>query len=429
MGMTESDTHDLIELIHFFSRHWKRLVIVAGIASIAAFIVTFRTPEKFSSSGLVYPPAFNSPSKLVDNPNFGYLIEVDRLMQIAQSAQVKEGLFQNLQLATHYGIDTGHVNYRSQVDRLLQRDISLERTKFMSVRITATTTDPELSASIVNEVIRLIGETREKIFKDNFKTSLEFLRVEYENQKKLVSNMMDSLHNLRNLNKVVSLDLKYRQLKDQKAKVDQLQKKLADMRWENQFYDLPSHMDKLNQQLLASRQDLLNAQGKLEILDDSYSASDTIVISNKAKERGAQLRVKSIEEELKRLRDISKPYASLVDQIENEVTYYHRIKQDYENTEFAFEPHIPSLAMEQFKQRYAFEQSQLDVLNSRFDLNIQKFEQPLPSIYVVEYGYPNYTKTSPSLVKNVLMTVVPVLFLTVVLLIILEKLGSQRRTT
>lgn len=425
MEMTESDNQDIVELYLFFRKHWKKLLLISIIAAIAASIVTLRMPKRYTSTGLVYPPAFNSPSKLVDNPNFGYLIEADRLLQIAQSAQLKEGLFRNLNLAAYYQIDTTETDYRDQINRNLQRDISLERTKYMSVQIAATTSIPELSADIVNEIIRLIGECREQIFKDNFKSSLEFLRVQYEDQKKLVSSMMDSLHNLRNLNKVVSLDLKFRQLKDQKTKIESLQKKLADMRWDNRFFDLESRISGLNEQLLNAKQDQLNAQGKLDILNDKLNDSDTMIIANKARLRGAELRIESIESELNKLKDLSRPYGSLVDQLENEVSYYHSIKQEYENTEFAFEPQISSLAMEQFRKRYNFEQNQLDVLKSRYDLNLQKYEQPLPSIYVVEYGFPSYVKSSPSLVKNVLITVVPVLFFTILSLVIAGRISRH----
>jgi len=68
-------------------------------------------------------------------------------------------------------------------------------------------------------------------------------------------------------------------------------------------------------------------------------------------------------------------------------------------------------------------------LKSRYDLNLQKFEQPLPSIYVVEYGYPSYSKSSPSLLRNVVLTVVPTLFITILLLFISDRINLQSRKT
>jgi tyrosine-protein kinase Etk/Wzc len=187
--MSNPEQLDKIKIIRFLFKYYKYLIIFPLISSIIAVGISFFIPKKYYSYGIVYPTAFNSVTKNLDNPTFGYDIDADRLIQIMESSQVKDSIIKKFDLIKYYEISKEDKDWHFQLMKKYKRDIKFERTNSMSVIISAKMKDPQLSADIVNEIIRVVDGARSNIIKPNIERAYLSLKDQYLRQKRIVDSL------------------------------------------------------------------------------------------------------------------------------------------------------------------------------------------------------------------------------------------------
>ncbi|MEI6900574.1 MAG: Wzz/FepE/Etk N-terminal domain-containing protein, partial [Bacteroidota bacterium] len=171
------------------SSHSKLITIVVAIACIATFVVTLFIPKEYTSSAVVYATDSNSLDDVLRNPQFGYDVEADRLIQLLQSRSIRDSIIRKYQLVKYYDIDTTDNDWSYWLNKKYERDIGFSKTVFMSVVISASTKDPKMSANIVNEIISLVNTTRERLLKQNLVVALNSLQKEYGTIKSELDSM------------------------------------------------------------------------------------------------------------------------------------------------------------------------------------------------------------------------------------------------
>ncbi len=196
---------EIQQLVKFFSKNKKILLTTVLLALIASITLTYLMPKKYKSYGVVFPPSNNSLEFGVENPNFGYDVEADRLIQIFQSNDVRDSVIKKFDLLNYFKIDKANVDYAAILNKEYSDAVTFERTPAMSVVIIAKTKEPELSANIVNFVIDKTSQIREKIYKQNtqiaFNESLKsYNALKLKNDSLLLCINIDlKKHNLSNL--------------------------------------------------------------------------------------------------------------------------------------------------------------------------------------------------------------------------------------
>jgi len=164
------------------------LIVPVVAAALALGFTTFVKP-RYQSSAIVFPTSGNSIDHTIDNPNFGYDIEADRLLQILQSTELIDSIAKRFHLASYYQLDTQQIDWKEALQENVRRDLTFERTRYMSIVISAKTKHPEMSADMVNDVLIVVEKIREKIYKKNLAPAVQTLKAEYDRQ----SRMSDSL--------------------------------------------------------------------------------------------------------------------------------------------------------------------------------------------------------------------------------------------
>jgi capsular polysaccharide biosynthesis protein len=211
-------TGDTIQLVKFLKKNLKMLFFYAVAGGALAFVLTFFMPKLYKSTGVVYPPSNPSIENSIDNPNFGFDIEADRLIQIFQSNALRDSVTQKFDLLSYYEIKKEDPEYFDKYIKKYKNDITFERSSSMSILISARTKDPELSANIVNYIIGVIDNIRENIYKQNIRMTWEHAEAEYNEQKSKTDSLQKlimaglSANNLNSLlllasNSQISIDL------------------------------------------------------------------------------------------------------------------------------------------------------------------------------------------------------------------------------
>ncbi len=189
--MLSKETQDIEtkKVVEFIFKNKFKLLLNVIIAIVISVIITYFIPNQYSSYGIVYPPSSTSLESSVENPNFGYDIEADRIIQIFQSQTIIDSTTKKFNLYNYFAIDIINTDSRDKLITKFLKMVKFERTNYMSVAITARTKDPQMSANVVNYIIDKANELREKIYKQNVLLAYTKTQEEYLFQK----NLSDSI--------------------------------------------------------------------------------------------------------------------------------------------------------------------------------------------------------------------------------------------
>ncbi len=184
---------ELDVLFQFLKRYRLPLFLLSFTCAVLSAVVSLMIPKEYESTAVVFPPASLSLDLSTENPNFGYDIEADRLLQILQSKEIRDSVISRFNLADYYEINRDAKDWLSRTDRAYRRDVEFKRSTFMSIVITCQTKDPELSANIVNYILEMANKVRENIYKQNVKLAYSKIMDEYTVEKTITDSLYDIL--------------------------------------------------------------------------------------------------------------------------------------------------------------------------------------------------------------------------------------------
>jgi uncharacterized protein involved in exopolysaccharide biosynthesis len=189
MDLLDKEKAESQEFFSVIYKNLRLITIIMVVACVATFVVTLFIPKEYTSSAVVFATESNSLDDVLRNPQFGFDVEADRLIQLLQSRGIRDSIIKKYNLADYYEIDKSDADWYYWLNKKYEKDITFTKTLFMSVIISARTKDPEMSAKIVNDIIVLVNLTREHLLKQNLYVALAALQREYIS----VKNDLDSL--------------------------------------------------------------------------------------------------------------------------------------------------------------------------------------------------------------------------------------------
>jgi len=164
--------------ILFFMYKWRKtLGIIVLIAILLSFIFSsslFITP-KFMSTVIMYPAASSSISRALltdrssqrhDILDFGQDAHVEHMLQILNSARIRNKVVENFNLIEHYGIDGSHRYAQTRLLREYLNNISFRRTEYMAVKVAVLDKDAQKAADIANYIALLVDSVRNDMQKE-----------------------------------------------------------------------------------------------------------------------------------------------------------------------------------------------------------------------------------------------------------------------
>lgn len=426
MHNPNSSDQDGLQFIALLFRHRKTIMFALILSVVAAVLITILMKHSYESSGIIFPTPTNSPDKILAEPQFGYEVDADWLMQVLRSEIVRDSLNVAFDLVNYFELDTDKKGWMDDFRKEYKDLVDFERTKYMSIEIIATTHQPELSANIVNYVIDHIDGIRENIFKANTYQTLQHFENIYFEKNEVINNLIDSIYHLRNNNTTTSLDLLYKQIKTKQKEVNTSRNELNDIRNKYKFYDLKTHVEEINAGLNSARQTYTNEMGKYEVFVESFSKEDTVIINTEARIEGASRNIENLEEKLKQFDDIQRKYDELIEKIQAGLEQLRKLNEQYDNTINAFEPFTNSIRLERLSNDYTHQQLLLNELRYQYESTLHKYHNPIPSVYVINRAEASYEKVSPLLWKNALILVLATLVFVIGVLLITEKYKSVK---
>ncbi len=185
----------------------KLLVIGALIAMVISGIITLFIPNKYTSEVIIFPVAEGTPSHDLfaydskrDLLRLGKENEVDQMLQILASDELKDHLIDKYNLYERYKVDSlTDKTHRWTMRKKVSKRFFVRATKYVSIIIEVSDTDPELAAEMTNEIASYTNMMVTRMFKKKAEDAFKLVEAEYLLLKNQIATAEDSLSTLRAL--------------------------------------------------------------------------------------------------------------------------------------------------------------------------------------------------------------------------------------
>lgn len=425
--MKNKNKQDDLTYLLIFLWKWKKMIFGAGfIAAILVGIITspFVTRPKYEAVSILFATRSSSPEKLMDEQEFGYDIDADRLLQILESRDLQDSIAKMFKLPAHYDINKNDKQWRDKLKSEFNSRVSFSRTKYMSIVISVLDTDPELAAKIANAIPAIADKLREDILKKNAKSALDVAEKEYRQKLEIVENLRAQVDELKRQNSAAMTSVLSEHYNEKQQSVKKLRQTLDEYRNNYNIYDYGAQVNILNKQLAQAKSTYQQEKGKLSVYEKSLQAADTLLVNTKARLEGANQQMESIQKNLSQLSGINKEYLGLMDKLNSEQNILNQVQPEYEKMQYSFEPIIASSLLSKLTFSYNVEMNLLNEIIVKYEKAKHNYNMPVARAYVVSKAEPSYKKKFPQTTLSVCIAFILSSLMAVVTILVSEKISS-----
>jgi len=197
-------TFDGYGILLFISKKFKYLFIIGIAAFIISAVVSFLITPKFKSNVILFPAPSISVAKKIFSESatpktmavYGEEEEVEQVLQVLNSENLKNRIIQKFDLMKHYEIDPNSSYPRTNLMTQYDKNINCSRTEYMSIKIEVLDKNPQLAADIANSISEIMDTIMNEIEKDRAKKIFELSEKSYNKLLSELQNNRDSLNKI-----------------------------------------------------------------------------------------------------------------------------------------------------------------------------------------------------------------------------------------
>lgn len=171
-----------LRLIIRYKIHFA-VVTASAVLLSALFSAEWFIKPKYKSIAVVYP------SNIIP---YSSESQSEQMLQLFESADIREHVINKFNLAKHYGIDTAKSSGMSDLISEYESNIEVNRTQYESIEIIVLDTDPKLAVEIVNEIMSALNLKARALQRGKTKE----IAVMLSNQLVIKKKQVDSLNNI-----------------------------------------------------------------------------------------------------------------------------------------------------------------------------------------------------------------------------------------
>lgn len=203
--MPNNDPHfDLIGISKVGFTYRKHILIITLIGLIAGIVVSLLSKPIFEAYTIFYTPANNSISKslLAENNlenfmSFGDEDQIDQVLEMLNSDNLKDKVISKFNLTKHYEIDPDSKYPITKTRDKFKSNTNFKRTDYLAIRIEVKDEDPVLAANIANYITLSLDSIRTTIQQARAKQAYEIIGVQYQKKQQEVDAILMKLSAIR----------------------------------------------------------------------------------------------------------------------------------------------------------------------------------------------------------------------------------------
>ena len=155
---------------------WKLHFIIVTIMSVVTAMILngWVIRPKYSSFAIVYPS---------DIVSFGSESPSQQMLQVFESADVKNTVIRKMNLAGHYEIDSSLKSGIEKLTHVYESNVCIIPTSLGSVKIEVEDTDPHVACAMVNAIIHAFNMKEQTLHKNKTTEQVAVIKSELLDQK------------------------------------------------------------------------------------------------------------------------------------------------------------------------------------------------------------------------------------------------------
>lgn len=206
-----STNKSLLDLIRTLLKWRKMIIIVTLLAAVVSVVVALTLPNYYKSTTIFYPQnlsafdrgyLFGNESKERVQSLFGDKQDVNRVLSIANSAELIGEVIRSFNLPEHYGIDTTSGQWRFRVNKEFDENFKVIKSDLDNIELSIWDTDPQLAADIANYFVFRINQIYSGLLQDRNEKNEETVTQQLLSLEKELSAINDSLQSIRDTSTV-----------------------------------------------------------------------------------------------------------------------------------------------------------------------------------------------------------------------------------
>lgn len=216
-----STNKSLLDLIRILLK-WRKLVLAVTILAAGISIaVALMLPNYYKATTIFYPQnlsafdrgyLFGSESKERVQSLFGDKQDVNRVISIANSAELIGEIIRSYNLAAHYGVDTTASQWRFKVNKQFDENFKVIKSDLDNIELSIWDTDPQLAADIANFFVFRINEIYSGLLQERNEKNEETVSQQLTSLEAELAEVNADMETIRDTNKI-----DYRVLKSMQA--------------------------------------------------------------------------------------------------------------------------------------------------------------------------------------------------------------------
>ena len=178
--MTKNNFLDNMPLIALLYKWRKQIISISFAAAVCAAIISLFIPNIYKSGAIIFPTINLSSGKALlhekdDFLDFGKEADLEHMIQILESDEIRKRVIEKFDLLNHYKIDSTEQFFRDKLHKKFAKTTSFKVTKFSSISISVLDRDPQIAAGIANEIVSLIDTVINKMHRKITQQGLNIL--------------------------------------------------------------------------------------------------------------------------------------------------------------------------------------------------------------------------------------------------------------
>lgn len=237
------NNYNIRETIHFFKRHRLLFTVVFVVAFIVSLVISMLITPQYRSSAVLFPTNTNRMSKAIladrysmDFMDYGSERDCEYAIQILLSQSMEDDVCNRFNLMEHYNISADDPYRNNKLHITYRGNISVKRTEFLGIEISALDEDPQIAADIVNYMASNYDSLSSRIQSDRSRDAYQIMKdvcAELENDIRALDDSLCIDRNRQDIKELISAkttELASLQTRMSQTKVD-LQRPISYKYW------------------------------------------------------------------------------------------------------------------------------------------------------------------------------------------------------
>jgi uncharacterized protein involved in exopolysaccharide biosynthesis len=193
---------DSMSLVVFLWKWRKPLLIVTLLAAITSAGLSFLIQETYMSTAIIFPAKSNTVT-LSENQTqnesplqIGTEEEAEQLIQILNSAEIRDSIVQWFDLMKHYGIDESSPIKNYLLAQQYVQNITFDKTPYGSITIEVLDHEPKVAADIANSIVMLVDTVKNRMLRERAQEALILIEIKLQKVIDDVNMLSDTINAL-----------------------------------------------------------------------------------------------------------------------------------------------------------------------------------------------------------------------------------------